>query len=126
MSGPAPVSAPDRIVIRQLLEANRIHDDRLALLLFSGDMMLYALCLSAALVSPSPAQFPAGILAGVVALRLAAIAHDAAHQSLTSNRRWNRFIGRIAFLPSLQPLATWEVAHNYPQPSKNSREGGRQ
>jgi omega-6 fatty acid desaturase (delta-12 desaturase) len=44
--------------------------------------------------------------------RLFVLAHDACHQSLTSNRTLNQILGRFAFLPSLTPYSTWELAHN--------------
>lgn len=52
------------------------------------------------------------IAAGLIIGRLFIIAHDACHQSLTPSRRLNRWIGRIAFLPSLTPYSLWEVGHN--------------
>ncbi|HTX35190.1 MAG TPA: fatty acid desaturase [Bryobacteraceae bacterium] len=112
MSATSVLTAPQRTAISRLLEGSHTPDNRLALLLFWCDLLWYALCLGAALLAPWPVQLLAGVSSGLVALRLAAIAHDAGHQSFTSSRRCNRFIGRIAFLPSLQPLATWEVAHN--------------
>jgi omega-6 fatty acid desaturase (delta-12 desaturase) len=54
----------------------------------------------------------AGCVAGLLILRLASAAHDAGHLSYVSSRSWNKLIARIAFLPALQPFATWEVAHN--------------
>jgi omega-6 fatty acid desaturase (delta-12 desaturase) len=113
MSATSAIKPLEIAAIRQLLESNRAPNNRLAFVLFCFDMLLYAaLCLTAVLASRVTARVAAGATAGLVGLRLASIAHDAAHQSYTSNRKWNRFIGRVAFLPSLQPLATWQVAHN--------------
>jgi acyl-lipid omega-6 desaturase (Delta-12 desaturase) len=105
---------PDgRKVVRQLLAGHRIHDDQLALSLFALDVILFAAFVTAAATLPwKLVQFIAGVLAGGVTLRLASIAHDACHNSYTGRRRWNKIIGRLAFLPALQPYSTWEVAHN--------------
>ncbi len=51
----------------------------------------------------------------VVALwiaRLFVIGHDACHGSYTPNKTLNKWIGRIAFLPSLTPYSLWEIGHN--------------
>ena len=53
-----------------------------------------------------------GLLAGFVIGRLFIIAHDACHQSLTPNRKLNKWLGRIAFLPSLTPYSLWDIGHN--------------
>jgi acyl-lipid omega-6 desaturase (Delta-12 desaturase) len=111
VSATSVVVAPQREAIRRLLEGSRAPDNRLVLQQFWSDLLLYALCLGAALLAPWPVQLLAGASSGLVALRLAAIAHDAGHQSFTSSQHWNRWIGRMAFLSSLQPLAAWEVAH---------------
>jgi omega-6 fatty acid desaturase (delta-12 desaturase) len=44
--------------------------------------------------------------------RLAQIGHDAGHGSLTANPTLNRWLGRLAFLPSLVPFTTWVASHN--------------
>jgi len=53
-----------------------------------------------------------GLAAGFVIGRLFIIGHDACHQSLTPHRRLNRWLGRIAFLPSLTPYSLWDIGHN--------------
>ena len=40
------------------------------------------------------------------------VGHDACHGSLTPSSTLNRWLGRIAFLPSLHPFAAWEYSHN--------------
>jgi acyl-lipid omega-6 desaturase (Delta-12 desaturase) len=44
--------------------------------------------------------------------RLFVIGHDACHGSYTPNKTLNKWIGRIAFLPSLTPYSLWEIGHN--------------
>ena len=53
-----------------------------------------------------------GLATGFVMGRLFIIGHDACHQSLTPHRRLNRWLGRIAFLPTLTPYSVWDVGHN--------------
>jgi len=53
-----------------------------------------------------------GLTAGFVVGRLFIIGHDACHQSLTPLRGLNKWLGRIAFLPSLTPYSLWDVGHN--------------
>jgi omega-6 fatty acid desaturase (delta-12 desaturase) len=52
------------------------------------------------------------MIAGFLIGRLFIIGHDACHQSLTTHRRLNRWIGRIVFLPSLTPYSLWDIGHN--------------
>ena len=53
-----------------------------------------------------------GLAAGFVIGRLFIIGHDGCHQSLTPHRGLNKWLGRIAFLPSLTPYSLWDVGHN--------------
>ena len=103
----------ERRVVRDLPAGFRSQNDLLALTLFGLDVLLFLALIAAAALRPwIAAQIFAGMLAGVVTLRLASIAHDAGHNSYTSHRSWNRIICRVAFLPALEPFTTWEVAHN--------------
>jgi acyl-lipid omega-6 desaturase (Delta-12 desaturase) len=54
----------------------------------------------------------ASLVAALWIARLFVIGHDACHGSYTSNKTLNKWIGRIAFLPSLTPYSLWEVGHN--------------
>ena len=49
---------------------------------------------------------------GLAIARLFVIGHDACHQAFFADRRTNRFLGRIAFLPSLTNYSLWEAGHN--------------
>jgi len=40
------------------------------------------------------------------------VGHDACHGSLTPKSTLNRWLARIALLPSLHPMAAWEYSHN--------------
>ena len=54
----------------------------------------------------------ASLVAALWIARLFVIGHDACHGSYTPNDTLNKWIGRIAFLPSLTPFSLWEIGHN--------------
>src|SRR6202167_1238102 len=54
----------------------------------------------------------ASLVAALWIARLFVIGHDACHGSYTPNKTLNKWIGRIAFLPSLTPYSLWEIGHN--------------
>jgi omega-6 fatty acid desaturase (delta-12 desaturase) len=104
---------PHRKLIRQWLAPLAARTTGLALALLALD---YALLLAAlagtALLGSVVAKLLCGVAAGFVIGRLFIIGHDACHQSLTPHRTLNKWLGRIAFLPSLTPYSLWEVGHN--------------
>ena len=84
-----------------------------ALMLFAFDYALFAAVLAGVvLLSAWWAKVGLGVLAGLIIARLFIIGHDACHQSLTANRKLNKWLGRLTFLPSLTPYSLWEVGHN--------------
>ncbi len=77
------------------------------------DIGLFAAALAAVVTIPNEfAKVMASFVVGLQIARLFVLGHDACHQSLFTNRRANRWIGRILFLPSLTPYSLWEVGHN--------------
>lgn len=83
----------------------------LALLLL--DWLLFVAAIAGVVLLPAWwMKLPVALAAGFVIGRLFIIGHDACHQSYTPHRRLNRWLGRIAFLPSLTPYSLWEVGHN--------------
>ena len=65
-----------------------------------------------AATAAGPAAWLWGLLAGVATAMLFVLGHDACHGSLTPSPRLNRWIGSLAFLPSLTPFSAWELGHN--------------
>jgi len=104
---------PHRKQIRQWLAplAQRTTAYPIALLAFDYLLLAGALA-GAVLLAAAWARLLCGLAAGLVIGRLFIIGHDACHQSLTPHRRLNKWLGRIAFLPSLTPYSLWEVGHN--------------
>jgi omega-6 fatty acid desaturase (delta-12 desaturase) len=81
-------------------------------------LLAFDLCLFAALVAGTVLcnawwlKLVCALAGGFVIGRLFIIGHDACHQSLTPHRRLNRWLGRIAFLPSLTAYSLWDMGHN--------------
>ncbi|MBY4895715.1 fatty acid desaturase [Cupriavidus sp. AU9028] len=114
---PDPIAAdaplPHRKVIRGWLAPLSHRSTPLALALFALDVAAFAGTLAALVwVESALAKLALGVLTGLLIARLFIIGHDACHQSLTPRRRLNKWLGRIAFLPSLTPYSLWEVGHN--------------
>lgn len=108
---PAPM--PHRREIRAWLAPIAGRRTGYALLLTAFDLLCFVVAIAAAVLASHPAvQLLAGAVAGFVIARLFILGHDACHQAFTPNRRLNRWLGRIVFLPSLTPYSLWEVGHN--------------
>jgi len=109
----ASTSIPHRKLIRSWLVPIASRNTALALSLVIFDFVLYALGLATTVLARNPVvQVLAGTATGFVIGRLFILGHDACHQSLTSHRLLNRWLGRLLFLPSLTPYSLWEVGHN--------------
>lgn len=98
---------------RDSLKRFRAKNNVLASVIVTVDLLVYVLAfVLGGLLQSIWVKIACGIICGLWTARLFVIAHDACHQSLTSNHRVNRIVGRAAFLPSLTPYSTWELAHN--------------
>lgn len=110
-----PVGAPlpHRKIIRSWLLPLAGRSTMQALLLLVLDyMLLVALLTSVSLAGPTWLRALCALAAGFVIGRLFVIGHDGCHHSLTPHRRLNKWLARIAFLPSLTPYSLWDVGHN--------------
>lgn len=93
--------------------ATKRRSTAVALMLFVMAWSLYIVSYAIALRSGSFAvAFASAMLNGVGIGMLFVIGHDACHMSFTRHDWLNHFIGRLAFLPSLFPFASWELGHN--------------
>ena len=107
------VPLPHRKVIRSWLLPLAERTTVRALVLLAFDyVLLSALAAGAVLLESTWLKLACGIGMGFVTGRLFIIGHDACHQSLTPHRRLNKWLGRIAFLPSLTPYSLWDMGHN--------------
>ena len=104
---------PHRKVIRSWLVPLVERTTAYAVLLLCVDYVLLGTALAATVFfKPLWLKLLSGLLAGFVVGRLFIIGHDACHQSLTPRRGLNRWLGRIAFLPSLTAYSLWDMGHN--------------
>lgn len=112
---PVPVgeTMPSRKIIRSWLTDLAGRSTLRALTLLIVDyIMLFVLLGAAMALSNGWFRLMAGLVAGFWIGRLFVLGHDACHQSFTSNRKLNKILGRIAFLPSLSAYSLWDVGHN--------------
>lgn len=110
---PPDAPLPHRKVIRSWLLPLSERSTVRALVLLALDYALFAGLLYGIVQFESFAlKLLCGLAAGFVIGRLFIIGHDACHQSLTPHRRLNKWLGRIAFLPSLTPYSLWDMGHN--------------
>lgn len=117
MLSPNPVVSrqpiPHRKQLREWLAPLSARSTARAVALLVLDYTLLLLALTATVwLDAGWAKALAGLAAGFVIGRLFIIGHDACHQSLTPHRQLNKWLGRIAFLPSLTPYSLWDVGHN--------------
>jgi omega-6 fatty acid desaturase (delta-12 desaturase) len=104
---------PHRKVIRSWLLPLAERSMWRAFLLLTFDYLLLAALLTGVVLFDSAwLMLLCGLAAGFVIGRLFVVGHDGCHQSLTPHRRLNKWLGRIAFLPSLTAYSLWDVGHN--------------
>lgn len=110
---PADAPLPHRKTIRTWLLPISARSTLPALALLAIDLALFAaLVAGTVLLHAWWLRLLCGLAAGFVIGRLFIVGHDACHQSLTPHRRLNKWLGRIAFLPSLTAFSLWDVGHN--------------
>ncbi len=110
---PPGAPLPHRKVIRSWIVPFSQRNSAHALLLTLADVCLFFIFLGAAAVLTNPIfKIMAGIATGFFIGRLFILGHDACHQSFTTHRRLNTWLGRLVFLPSLTPYSLWNVGHN--------------
>ncbi|SFC30381.1 omega-6 fatty acid desaturase (delta-12 desaturase) [Polaromonas sp. OV174] len=110
---PAGAALPHRKIIRSWLLPLAQRNTWRALALLAMDYALLAALLAGVVWFDSVwLMLLCGLAAGFVVGRLFVIGHDGCHQSLTPHRKLNKWLGRIAFLPSLTAYSLWDVGHN--------------
>lgn len=114
---PASTQAPpelDRTAIERLIsfEASE-RSTALACLAFGFGAAGYALGFwIAASAEPLLLRIAASIMTGIFIAVLFVVGHDACHGSLSPNPALNKWLGRLALLPSLHPYSAWVYSHN--------------
>ena len=104
---------PHRKVMREWLIPLSERTTLRAIVLLVVDYVLWAALMAGTVLFESWwAKLLSGLSAGFVIGRLFILGHDACHQSLTPHRNLNKWLGRIAFLPSLTAYSLWDIGHN--------------
>jgi omega-6 fatty acid desaturase (delta-12 desaturase) len=104
---------PHRKIIREWLIPLADRNTALALVLLVADLSIWGALMVGTVVFESLAlKLLCALVCGFWIGRLFIIGHDACHQSLTPHRTLNKWLGRIAFLPSLTPFSLWDIGHN--------------
>jgi acyl-lipid omega-6 desaturase (Delta-12 desaturase) len=101
------------ISLRPLVSKYTKTSTNTALTILSIDLSIYISAIIGILYFENIyARIICGIIAGFKMASLFVIAHDAAHDSYTSNKLLNLIIGRLAFLPCYHNYSLWLIAHN--------------
>ncbi len=83
------------------------------LALFAVYLTLYLASLAGALAPlPVAANLAFSIANGIFMAMLFIVGHDCCHGALVPSRKWNAWLGRIAFLPILHSTSLWRLTHN--------------
>jgi omega-6 fatty acid desaturase (delta-12 desaturase) len=103
----------ERLTLKTQLKHFRQSSDAKAGLWCACDIALFLAATAGVVAAEATAlKIALGVLAGLQIARLFVIGHDACHQSLFVDRRMNRWMGRVVFLPSLTTYGLWETGHN--------------
>jgi omega-6 fatty acid desaturase (delta-12 desaturase) len=110
----APMIEPTVKATRDVLPAeSRSRSTATGVTYFAGTAAVYLITFSlTALADSWFARLALAVATGLAAGMMFIIGHDACHGSLTPSSRLNTWLARLAFLPSLHPLAAWEYSHN--------------
>jgi acyl-lipid omega-6 desaturase (Delta-12 desaturase) len=81
------------------------------LVIFICCLSLYVLAVVSLLWIPS-AWLLSSVGIAIATVQLLIIGHEAAHQTLTTNKALNLVLGRLAFLPSFHSFTVWDLSHN--------------
>ena len=110
MGDPTP---HNRISLKKTIRVFRESSDAKAIALCTLDLAVFTGAFAGVLFwDPIGLKVLAGLIMGLWIARLFIIGHDACHQAFFSNRRANRWMGRVVFLPSLTAYSLWEAGHN--------------
>ncbi|HYA38478.1 MAG TPA: fatty acid desaturase [Candidatus Methylomirabilis sp.] len=104
---------PSASEIRSQLAGFAKPDTRKGAVLFLVDLFMYLGAITAVLFAPwILAKLAAGVVAGIKMGNLITLAHDAAHNSLTSSRKLNKLIAVVSFTPGLFNYRLWIYDHH--------------
>lgn len=110
----APMFEPTVKATRGVLPAgSRSRSMTTGTMYFGGTAMIYLVAFGATAMAESWfVRCGLAVCTGLAAGMMFIVGHDACHGSLTPSSKVNTWLARLAFLPSLHPLAAWEYSHN--------------
>ena len=115
---------PSLVRLREVLATHYDRSTLLAFALLGFDLALFAAGQLLVLRGPGLQwQVLGGLCTTLAIIRLFIIGHDACHGSLTDHAALNKWLGRLAFLPSLTPFSLWRVGHNVVHHGFNNLKG---
>jgi acyl-lipid omega-6 desaturase (Delta-12 desaturase) len=107
------IESPSRRDLVQALLPYAAPNNRKGVMLFVGDYVVFVALIATAMWSTNLAlRIVASVLAGFKMSGLYTLAHDAAHNSLTSNRALNKVLGILAYTPIPFNYRLWLHDHN--------------
>jgi acyl-lipid omega-6 desaturase (Delta-12 desaturase) len=102
-----------RIARTHLEDADMKRSTVRGVIAFAGIGAGYLMAFSCAAAVPWwSGKLVAALAVAFFSYRLALLGHDAGHGSLTASAWLNRWMGRLVFLPSYVPYASWLANHN--------------
>ncbi|HEX5279235.1 MAG TPA: fatty acid desaturase [Micropepsaceae bacterium] len=107
-------SEPSGAAIRAMAEVTReTRSLTKGLRILAVHFVLYAATLAGAIAPlPTGVSLFCAIANGFLIGLLFIIGHDCGHNSFVPGTTWNRWLGRIAFVPSAHSLSLWRLFHN--------------
>ena len=108
------IAEPTVKAVREVMPAeSRARSMTTGVLYFVGTAAVYSATFALTATARSwPLMIAFAIVNGLAAGMMFIIGHDACHGSLTPSSKVNTWLARLAFLPSLHPMAAWEYSHN--------------
>ncbi|MEI9886029.1 MAG: fatty acid desaturase [Rhizomicrobium sp.] len=94
------------------------------LLIFGTYSVLYlATMIDAVAPFPLALNIAFGIGNGVCIAMLFIVGHDCCHSALVPGRRWNLWLGRLAFVPVVHSVSLWRLTHNQKHHGRTNLKG---
>jgi omega-6 fatty acid desaturase (delta-12 desaturase) len=111
---PVPGSAlPSKSIILKELGQFARPCNRRGLIAFAVEFSMYWLAIAVVLLAPGLGiKIAASVFAGLKLSALVTLGHDAAHRTLMANRRANKILGILCFLPCIHNYRLWVWDHH--------------
>jgi len=99
--------------IKEITKPFSIKNNRLAFAILVFDILVYLILIANCIAVDSIiVKIIISFVLGIAIAFLFIIGHDCCHNSFTSNRKLNTYLGVLCFMPSLHNFKLWELGHN--------------